>query len=50
MRKDGTLRFGDFVSCILHLIITFNLFERKDPLQNGYIKLTISEFLKVSLS
>ncbi|XP_023234485.1 calpain-C-like [Centruroides sculpturatus] len=24
MRKDGTLRFGDFVSCILHLTVAFS--------------------------
>jgi hypothetical protein len=24
MRKDGTLRFGDFVSAILHLSIAFS--------------------------
>ncbi|XP_022241080.1 calpain-C-like [Limulus polyphemus] len=49
MRKDGTLRFGDFVSCILRLSMAFAIFERKDPLQNGYIKLNLSEWLKVSL-
>lgn len=26
MRKDGTLRFGDFVSCILHLSVAFSKF------------------------
>ena len=49
MRKDGTLRFGDFVSAILHLVMAFNIFEKKDPLQNGYIKLTLPELLKASL-
>ncbi|XP_076369958.1 calpain-C-like [Tachypleus tridentatus] len=49
MRKDGTLRFGDFVSCILRLSMAFATFERKDPLQNAYIKLNLSEWLKVSL-
>lgn len=49
MRKDGTLRFGDFVSCILHLSVSFLTFEKKDPLQNGSIKLTLSEWLKLSL-
>lgn len=24
MRRDGTLRFGDFVACILHLICSFS--------------------------
>lgn len=46
MRKDGTLRFGDFVSAILHLSIAFNLFESKDPLLNGNIKLNLGEWLK----
>ncbi|CAN8011545.1 unnamed protein product [Ixodes pacificus] len=49
MRKDGTLRFGDFVSCILHLSVSFATFEKKDPLQNGFIKMTLSEWLKTSL-
>lgn len=73
MRKDGTLRFGDFVSAILHLSDAFGtllmifsiilhildlyalkyinrvfyihlgIFESKDPLQNGTIKLSLSE-------
>ncbi|KAJ8924782.1 hypothetical protein NQ315_000935 [Exocentrus adspersus] len=50
MRKDGTLRFGDFVSAILHLTVSFNLFEAKDPLQNGSIKLNLAEWLKSSLT
>uniref|UniRef100_A0A1B6CAH4 Calpain catalytic domain-containing protein n=1 Tax=Clastoptera arizonana TaxID=38151 RepID=A0A1B6CAH4_9HEMI len=49
MRKDGTLRFGDFVSAILHLSVAFNIFETKDPLQNGTIKLSLAEWLKTSL-
>ncbi|XP_060535466.1 calpain-C [Cylas formicarius] len=50
MRKDGTLRFGDFVSSILHLTVAFNIFEIKDPLQNGSIKLNLSEWLKSALT
>ncbi|XP_066991588.1 calpain-C isoform X2 [Anabrus simplex] len=50
MRKDGTLRFGDFVSAILHLSVAFNIFETKDPLQNGSIKLSLAEWLKSSLT
>lgn len=50
MRKDGTLRFGDFVSAILHLSVAFNLFESKDPLQNGSIKQSLAEWLKSSLT
>ncbi|XP_077272050.1 calpain C isoform X1 [Temnothorax americanus] len=49
MRKDGTLRFGDFVSAILHLSDAFGIFESKDPLQNGTIKLSLSEWLRSSL-
>lgn len=29
MRKDGTLRFGDFVSAILHLTVAFSKFVMK---------------------
>ena len=28
MRKDSTLRFGDFVAAILHLTVSFNLYEK----------------------
>ncbi|XP_034254339.1 calpain-C isoform X2 [Thrips palmi] len=49
MRKDGTLRFGDFVSAILHLSVAFNIFESKDPLQNGSVKMSLAEWLKSSL-
>ncbi|XP_048525652.1 calpain-C isoform X3 [Dendroctonus ponderosae] len=50
MRKDGTLRFGDFVSAILHLSVAFHAFESKDPSQSGTIRLSLSEWLKSSLS
>lgn len=46
MRKDGTLRFGDYVAAILHLSMAFTMFDKKDPLQNGYIKLNLVEWLK----
>ncbi|RZC31878.1 calpain-C, partial [Asbolus verrucosus] len=49
MRKDGTLRFGDFVSAILHLTVAFNIFKAKDPLQNGNIKLSLAEVRYVRL-
>ncbi|XP_022706070.1 calpain-C-like isoform X2 [Varroa jacobsoni] len=49
MRKDGTLRFGDFVACVLHLAAAFGAFEKKDPLQNGSIKLSLAEWLRASL-
>lgn len=70
MRKDGTLRFGDFVSAILHLsdafgrsitqiilsssikiiiyVLLIAIFEGKDPLQNGSIKLNLSEVIKLN--
>lgn len=68
MRKDGTLRFGDFVSAVLHLTVAFGTtcyrvlfknylvtyitllsgtFDKKDPLQNGSVKLTLSEVHKL---
>ena len=64
MRKDGTLRFGDFVSAVLHLTVAFGTidykvffnvetiltlfliigtFDKRDPLQNGTVKLTLTE-------
>lgn len=49
MRKDGTLRFGDFVHSILHLCLAFNLFEKKDPLNSGTIRMNLSEWIKACL-
>uniref|UniRef100_A0ABD2WKN6 Calpain catalytic domain-containing protein n=1 Tax=Trichogramma kaykai TaxID=54128 RepID=A0ABD2WKN6_9HYME len=49
MRKDGTLRFGDFVAAILHLNDAFAIFESKDPLLNGTIKLSLTEWLRASM-
>ncbi|KAK2725610.1 calpain-C-like isoform X2 [Artemia franciscana] len=49
MRKDGTLRFGDYVSIILLLSSSFMAFEKRDPLQNGAVKLSLSEWLSTSL-
>lgn len=43
MRRDGTLRLGDFVSAILHLTVAFEIFKTKDLDQNGVIKLGMSE-------
>ena len=67
MRKDGTLRFGDFISAVLHLTVAFGnwnslsypfskllvlnnvvcycigTFDKRDPLQNGTVKLTLTE-------
>lgn len=49
MRRDGTLRFGDFVACILQLIATFNNFAKKDPNHTGQIKLTPIDWMKAVL-
>jgi len=50
MRKDGTLRFGDFVSIILNLTVAFAMFEKKDASKNGVIKVSVSEWVRSSLS
>jgi len=49
MRRDGTLRFGDFVACILHLICSFNSFTRKDTSKTGVVKLNSTEWMKAVL-
>ncbi|XP_055338337.1 calpain-C-like [Paramacrobiotus metropolitanus] len=49
MRKEGLLRFGDFITCILHLQTAFSIFNRKDPSQVGYVKMTMTEWLRSSL-
>lgn len=49
MRKDGTLRFGDFVGAILHLTVAFSSYDKKDPLANGNIKLGLSEVIRAML-
>ncbi|GAU93428.1 hypothetical protein RvY_05370-2 [Ramazzottius varieornatus] len=43
MRKEGTLRFGDFITCILHLQTAFSIFNRKDPSQAGKTTMTMAE-------
>jgi len=50
MRKDGTLRFGDFVAIILNLTVAFALYDRKDPNKNGVVKINISEWVRCALS
>jgi len=50
MRKDGTLRFGDFVAIILNLTVAFSLYDRKDPQKNGVVKINISEWVRCALS
>jgi len=49
MRKDGTLRFGDFVGSILHLTVAFENYDKKDPLLNGSVKLGLAEWLRLAL-
>jgi len=43
IRKDGTLRFGDFVSIILTLTSAFSYAEKKDSSKNGVIKISSTE-------
>lgn len=50
MRKDGTMRFGDFVAIILNLTVAFALYDRKDPNKNGVVKISISEWVRCALS
>lgn len=50
IRKDGTLRFGDFVAIILNLSIGFDAFEKRDPMQHGTIRVNRAEWLRLALS
>ncbi|XP_023329732.1 calpain-C [Eurytemora carolleeae] len=50
LRKDGTLRFGDFVSIILILNTAFGYAERKDPSKNGFTKLSTAELVRAMIS
>jgi len=50
MRKDGTLRFGDFVAIILNLTVAFSLYDRKDLNKNGVVKINVSEWVRCALS
>lgn len=50
MRKDGTLRFGDFVLSILHLTIAFAGYERKvESVDTSFVRCTLNEWLKAAL-
>ncbi|XP_049885264.1 calpain-C isoform X1 [Pectinophora gossypiella] len=49
MRKDGMLRFGDFVSAVMHLHRAFNVFYTNDPSRTDNINLNLSEWLKCAL-
>ncbi|XP_063394214.1 calpain-C [Cydia fagiglandana] len=48
MRKDGMLRFGDFVSTVMHLHRAFNVFYTNAATSN-YINLNLSESLNPSV-
>jgi len=50
IRKDGTFRFGDFVAIILNLSIAFDAFEKRDPGQQGTIRVNRAEWLRLALS
>lgn len=51
MRKDCTLRFGDFVLSVLHLTIAFSGFDRRsEGLETvGSVRITLNEWLKAAL-
>ncbi|KAL0851764.1 hypothetical protein ABMA28_000076 [Loxostege sticticalis] len=49
MRKDGMLRFGDFVSAVMHLHRAFNVFYTNDSPRSDTINLNLSEWLKCAL-
>lgn len=51
MRKDGMLRFGDFVSAVMHLHRVFELFYTNDGRRPGSdaVQLNLSEWLKNAL-
>ncbi|KAI1303575.1 Calpain-C [Halotydeus destructor] len=50
MRKDCTLRFGDFVLSLLHLTIAFKSYDRKcDKLDSRAISITLNDWLKATL-
>jgi len=50
IRKDGTLRFGDFVAIILNLSVAFDAFDKRDVSNSGLVKVGRSEWLKVALT
>ncbi|XP_073956706.1 calpain C [Choristoneura fumiferana] len=50
MRKDGMLRFGDFVSTVMHLHRAFNVFYNNSSTQSNYINLNLAEWLKCALT
>lgn len=50
IRKDGTLRFGDFVAMILNLSVAFDAFDKRDIVHSGTVKVGRTEWLKVALT
>jgi len=48
-RKDGTLRFGDFVAILLNISIAFDAFDKRDVMQNGSVRIGRTEWLKLAL-
>merc|ERR1711860_246979 len=50
IRKDGTLRFGDFVGAVLCLYNAFEAFTKRESSTPGIAKLTQTEFVKLSIS
>merc|ERR1719273_174396 len=49
IRKDGTLRFGDFVAILLNLSIAFDAFDKRDAMQNGSVRIGRTEWLKLAM-
>lgn len=46
MRKDGTVRMGDFASAILHLTTAFEVFQKRDHDQDNVVRI---EMVDVSI-
>ncbi|XP_030019873.2 calpain-C isoform X1 [Manduca sexta] len=49
MRKDGMLRFGDFVSAVMHLHRVFELFYMNDARRSDILQLNLTDWLKNAL-
>ncbi|XP_021189664.1 calpain-C isoform X2 [Helicoverpa armigera] len=46
MRKDGMLRFGDFVSAVMHLHRAFEIYHRSNSLRTEGVQMNLTEWLK----
>ncbi|KAJ8736908.1 hypothetical protein PYW07_000179 [Mythimna separata] len=46
MRKDGMLRFGDFVSAVMHLHRAFEIFHKSNSLRTEGVQMNLTEWLK----